>query len=79
MLLLKSINNTTPSGMDARRFKRLTLKLYEESGVPIEPCGQNEIKQFEEFLDVQVHISAEHFNKVIHKGVEKTQTLFAAL
>ncbi|XP_055924524.1 KRAB-A domain-containing protein 2-like [Argiope bruennichi] len=63
MLLLKSINNTTPSGMDARRFKRLTLKLYEESGVPIEPCGQNEIKQFEEVLDVQVHISAEHFNK----------------
>ncbi|GBN29549.1 hypothetical protein AVEN_50442-1, partial [Araneus ventricosus] len=44
--------------------KTLALKLHEQSGVPIGPCGLDEIKKFEELLDVQIHvISAEHFNK----------------
>ncbi|GBN82248.1 hypothetical protein AVEN_159755-1 [Araneus ventricosus] len=48
--------------------KTLALKLHEHSGVPIGPCGLDEIKKFEELLDVQIHvISAEHFNKIIKR------------
>ncbi|GBN55844.1 hypothetical protein AVEN_260640-1 [Araneus ventricosus] len=52
--------------------KTLALQLHQNSGVPVSACGLDEIKKFEQFLNVQIHvISSENFNKLIYKGVEK--------
>ncbi|GBL53903.1 hypothetical protein AVEN_270448-1 [Araneus ventricosus] len=57
--------------------KTLALQLHQNSGVPVSACGLDEIKKFEQFLNVQIHvISSENFNKLIYKGVEKTLKLY---
>ncbi|GBM07442.1 hypothetical protein AVEN_26506-2-1, partial [Araneus ventricosus] len=57
--------------------KTLALQLHQNSGVPVSACGVDEIKKFEQFLNVQIHaISSENFNKLIYKGEEKTLKLY---
>ncbi|GBO22008.1 hypothetical protein AVEN_233917-1 [Araneus ventricosus] len=57
--------------------KTLALQLHQNSGVPVGACGLDEIKKFEQFLNVQIHvISSENFDKLIYKGVEKTLKLY---
>ncbi|GBM72145.1 hypothetical protein AVEN_125549-1, partial [Araneus ventricosus] len=44
--------------------KTLALQHHQTSGVPVSSCGLDEIKKFEQFLNVQIHvISSENFNK----------------
>lgn len=52
-------------------------ELHEQAGVPLGPCGLDEIKQFETILpDYQfVVVSAEHGHSIIHKGPEKDKQI----
>lgn len=43
----------------------LAIELHSKAGVPLRPCGLPEIKQFEEYLNIQIFVvDAGSFNKV---------------
>lgn len=45
--------------------KRMAKQLHLDAGVPEGSCGYSEIRKFEDYLDVQIHVvSANEFNKV---------------
>lgn len=57
--------------------KRMAEQLHTDTGVPRGLCGYNEIRKFEDHLDIQIHVvSANEFNKVTYKGPNRTKKIF---
>lgn len=45
--------------------KNRALELHQQTEIPPGPCGIPEVKKFEDYLGIQIHIvSSENFNKV---------------
>lgn len=46
--------------------ERMAKQLHLDAGVPQGSCGYREIRKFEEYLDVQIHVvSASEFNNKV--------------
>ena len=60
---------------------RLAYDLHEKAGVPVGPCGLDEVKQFQIHLtDHQINIvSKEHQNSILYSGREKEKKIYLFL
>ena len=60
---------------------QLAYELHEKAGVPLGPCGIDEVKQFQAYLiDYQINIvSKEHQNAIIFSGPDKEKKIYLFL
>ena len=60
---------------------RLAQELHQKSGVPLGPCGLDEVKQFQTYLsEYQINIvSKEHQNAILYSGPEQEKRIYLYL
>ena len=60
---------------------RIAQELHQKAGVPLGPCGLDEVKQFQTYLsDYQINIvSKEHQNAILYSGPEQEKRIYLYL
>ena len=60
---------------------QLAYELHEKAGVPLGPCGMDEVKQFQTYLsDYQINIvSKEHQNNLLYSGPDQEKRIYLYL
>ena len=60
---------------------RLASDLHQKAGVPVGPCGLDEVKRFQKYLsEYQVNIvSKDHQNSILYSGPEKDKKIYLFL